>query len=246
MNNDNIQKITYEGNISKDYTKNSVFGISDKRIIIMKNFLVKNMKKDFKVLDLGCADGEIYKNYTKNMEFYGVDISKKLLQKAKMNGYKTFNLDIEKDSLPFSDDFFDIIITGETIEHIVNTDFFMTEINRVLKSNGKMIISIPNINQPISLFMYFLDLPPRYSSRFRSPHVRDFTFKTMKYCLRSFGFKIKNFEGTGLFIPFLFKSLYFFNKSFPRFSNEIVFLVEKEKDVKYDKKKVVDFNLNYN
>ncbi len=243
----NIQKIIYDNKNLKDYSEKSVFEQNDTRISLMKYYLKNiiniNNDKKFRILDLGCADGEIYKEYTDICDFFGIDISESFLDKAKENGYKTYLLDIEKEKLPFDNNFFDIIIMGETIEHIVNTDFFMTEINRVLKLEGNLIISIPNINQWISfIMMLFFDLPPRYSARFRAPHVRDFTFKTMKLCLQEFGFSIKNRSGTGLFLPVINKNIFVkITKIFPRFATEIVFVCDKTKNVFYDEKKIVKF-----
>jgi len=47
--------------------------------------------------------------------------------------------------LPFKDSFFDFVITYETIEHIGDTSLFVSELSRVLKPNGIMILTCPNI-----------------------------------------------------------------------------------------------------
>lgn len=242
----NIQKTIYEQRSLNNYTENMVINVSDKRINLMRRYLdalLENRKNKLKILDVGCADGVIFKDYTPKADFYGIDIAEPLLKKAQKNGYKTFLLDIEQQKLPFKNEFFDVIIAGEMIEHVVNTDWFMCEINRVLKKNGYLIISIPNINQWISLFMMiFFDLPPRYSARFRAPHVRDFTFKTMKGCLKEFGFEIKKRSGTGIFLPFINKNIFvFLTNLFPRLGSEVVFLCKKINNVVYDEKKIFKF-----
>lgn len=47
--------------------------------------------------------------------------------------------------LPFSDCFFDLITSYETIEHIGNTELFMQELSRVLKPGGILILTCPNL-----------------------------------------------------------------------------------------------------
>lgn len=48
-------------------------------------------------------------------------------------------------NLPFNDAFFDLVVTYETIEHIGCRDIFMKELSRVLKPEGIMILTCPNI-----------------------------------------------------------------------------------------------------
>jgi len=242
---DNIQKTIYENKDFDDYTIKIAKG-ADTRIELMRRYLAEAIKEkgtDLKVLDLGCADGEMFKDFAQKTQFYGVDISESFLKKAEKNGYKTCLMDVEKSALPFTDGFFDIVITGETIEHVVDTDWFMCELNRVLRKDGNMIISIPNINQWISVFMMLLaDLPPRYSARFRAAHVRDFTFKTMKRCIKEFGFTIKKRQGTGIFLPFISRNIFAgLTKLVPRIATEVVFLCQKNSSILYDKKRIIEF-----
>jgi len=47
--------------------------------------------------------------------------------------------------LPFRAETFNIIVAFEVCEHLFNPSQALTEMRRVLKSNGKIIISIPNV-----------------------------------------------------------------------------------------------------
>jgi SAM-dependent methyltransferase len=85
---------------------------------------------------------------------------------------------------------------------VVNTDFVLMEINRVLRQNGTFVLCIPNLSQPVSwAIQVFSDLPPMFSARYRSSHVRDFTLKTIKAAIKANGFRIKEVSGTYMF-PF--------------------------------------------
>jgi SAM-dependent methyltransferase len=194
-----------------------------------------------RVLDVGCADGGICAPFAGRADLFGLDVNDDFARVALENGMKAELVDFESDRFPHEDGSIDIVVCGETIEHVVNTDWFMSEINRVLKIGGAAVFSIPNINQLISIpMMLLLDRPPRYSARFRAPHVRDFTFRTMKDCFDSFGFDVEQSQGTGLFIPGLRRHVLVRpSRFFPRFSAEIVFRLRKTRNVAFDREKSV-------
>lgn len=66
------------------------------------------------------------------------------------------------------DESFDFVITFQVIEHIPEDDFFVKEIQRVLKKGGKAIISTPNIKQSLT----------------RNPwHIREYTAQELQKLL---------------------------------------------------------------
>lgn len=48
----------------------------------------------------------------------------------------------------FPDDYFDCVLSNQVIEHVHNVGSYLTEINRVLKPGGVLVISLPNIMNP--------------------------------------------------------------------------------------------------
>jgi len=122
---------------------------------------------------------------------YLCDISEKAVIKARNKGIKAYVCDVDNEKLPFHDGIFDIVTCFEVLEHVINTDFVLSEINRVLKQNGIFIVSTPNVNSIYSLFaQIFMDYPPIASARYKSIHVRDFTLKTLKIALHINGFEV--------------------------------------------------------
>ncbi|MBI3397217.1 class I SAM-dependent methyltransferase [Candidatus Woesebacteria bacterium] len=106
------------------------------------------VKKGFKVLDVGSGTG--YGSYfiaTSNKCFvYGVDINKEAMMFSRSH-YKKRNIKfIISDvlSLPFKNKEMDVVISFEVIEHIKDYPRYLKEIKRVLKDNGKFILSTPN------------------------------------------------------------------------------------------------------
>jgi len=191
--------------------------------------LVRRHSVKCKILDVGCGDGHLLEKFAGTHDCYGVDISETLLTIAIKRGIKTHHIDLEKEKLPFLSNFFDIVVCSEVIEHIINTDNLLTELNRVLKNKGYMILTFPNINQPISWIIQILfDLPPMYSARYKSPHVKDYTLKIVKKILSDFGFKIENVTGTYIY-PFRWKLSQWLVDKFPRFAEKIIVVSRKIK-----------------
>lgn len=120
---------------------------------------------------------------------------------ARSHGLDVQVCNLEQDSLPFEDGQFDVVCAFDVIEHILHTDHVLNEMNRVIRSGGVFIGSVPNLYQPLSLLMVLRDLTPMYASRYRSLHVRDFTLRLFKAIVRKHGFQVERCSGTFIF-PF--------------------------------------------
>jgi len=191
-----------------------------------------------KILDIGCSDGQILEPYIRIGDCYGVDISKSSLRKATSKGISTCLVDLEK-GLPFKENSFDVVICSHVLEHLVDTDFVLSEINRVLKKDGHLLLSIPNINTLLSLAVQlFLDFPPQYSARYRSPHVRDFTVRTIKVALKLNGFYVERLTGTYI-VPFRGKFSQRLAQMWPRWSDRVIIRAVKKKEPKPTQEKIV-------
>jgi len=149
------------------------------------------------VLDVGCANGLVLRSLPVTMHRTGVDITVSLLQRVKQAGIETVVCDFDNNPLPLPDGQYDLVLANDVIEHVLHTDHVMNEINRVLKPDGHLVISIPNINQPISFIMQFiLDLSPMYAARYRCAHYRDFTNRLFKNIILIHGFETIRQEGS--------------------------------------------------
>ena len=83
--------------------------------------------------------------------------------------------------LPYKDRTFVCVLAGEIIEHIIDTDCFLDEINRVLMDNGILVITIPNlanlenrIRLLIGRYPIFVDYTARGDN-----HVRVYTGRAL-------------------------------------------------------------------
>ena len=46
-------------------------------------------------------------------------------------------------TFPFKESEFDSVVTNQVLEHVFNPDEFLSEINRVLKTKGKLLLTVP-------------------------------------------------------------------------------------------------------
>jgi SAM-dependent methyltransferase len=88
-----------------------------------------------KVLDIGCGD-KPYKNWTNAEEYVGLDVYDSPEIDIVVNINEKWNL---------ADESFDCVISTQSLEHISGFDVFFQEISRVLKPQGKFLITMPFI-----------------------------------------------------------------------------------------------------
>jgi methionine biosynthesis protein MetW len=222
-------------NLMSDTYQKTVYSQSIEQNDIVRNEILRDIIKNIvktpgqNLLDVGCGNGHLLAPFVPFHNCYGVDLVESSLLIAKSKGIATYYTNLEKETLPFQSNFFDLTVCSEVIEHICNTDNLLNELNRVIRKNGYLILTFPNVNQPISwLAQIVFDFPPVYSARYKSPHVRDFTLRIIKKILPVFGFDIKNVRGTDLY-PSVGKLSQWVAKNIPRVSEKIVVVSTKKR-----------------
>ena len=101
------------------------------------------IKKNTRVLDVGCGDGILmeYLKYNKEIDIRGIEISKDNVQKCLSKGLTVIEGDAEEDLLQFPDGSFDFVILSQTLQAFLNPEIVINELLRVGK---KAIVTIPN------------------------------------------------------------------------------------------------------
>jgi SAM-dependent methyltransferase len=90
-----------------------------------------------KTLDIGCGS-KPYEKIFQASEYIGLEIDSPENRKGKKADYF-----YQGDIFPFPDDSFDSIVTNEVFEHIFNPENFLSEIHRVLKQDGILLMTVP-------------------------------------------------------------------------------------------------------
>lgn len=101
--------------------------------------------KGKKVLDIACGSGYgtdyLLRNGAK--EVVGADKSATAIETARERYVGDFRV-MDAIKLEFHDNYFDCVVSFETIEHLIEYRNFLDEIKRVTKNNGTVIMSTPN------------------------------------------------------------------------------------------------------
>ena len=138
------------------------------------------------VLDVGCGTGlNAGELAALGHKVAGVDISEEAVARFKLAGFEGWRCDIAA-GLPLEDGRFDLIYASEVIEHVVDTPAFLSELYRVLRPGGMLLLSTPN-----SAFWVFrlLGLFGRTLSEVQHPgHVRFYSRSGLLEYLREAGF----------------------------------------------------------
>lgn len=158
--------------------------------------IINGLKLDHqKILDLGCFDGSFSFLLNGRNDYLGLETSEYAIKLAKKNGIKVKKFFIEDGkTFPFANNTFDLIVAGEIVEHIYDTDFFLNEIHRLLKPTGYLLITTPNIASLGRRLMLLFGINPIIESTpnetLSSGHIRYFTFESLKLLLEKHDFKI--------------------------------------------------------
>ncbi len=96
-----------------------------------------------RVLDLGCRDGALTREYAAGNEVVGVDADRDALAEAEKIGIETHWADLDQ-PLPFGDGSFDVVVAGELLEHLRDPRTVVGEVRRVLRPGGTFVASVPN------------------------------------------------------------------------------------------------------
>lgn len=99
---------------------------------------------------------------------------------------------IETDPIPFANSYFDAILIGDVLEHLVNPWQSIEKLSKYLKRNGIFIVSIPNIRFISSFTKIFIKGDFGYEAQglFDKTHLRFFCKKNIKQMFSTDSLKV--------------------------------------------------------
>lgn len=167
---------------------------------------IHKLNPTVKILDIGCRDGIFTSEFSKTNNVFGMDMDMKSLIKAKANGLRAALTDAGR-GLPYKSSSFDLIFAGEVIEHVVDTDLFLKEVNRVLKPGGILLLTTPNLSSLENRIRLLFGRYPLFIDYCITDdnHVRAYTHRAIREQLQKHHFSIDIL--TGSFVPVMYAYL---------------------------------------
>jgi 2-polyprenyl-3-methyl-5-hydroxy-6-metoxy-1,4-benzoquinol methylase len=150
-----------------------------------------------RLLDIGCGDGRVALELKRaGLSVLCADVAQEPLRRAQGRGLETRLLE-PAGPWPFADASFDAVWAGEVIEHVLDTDAWLSELRRVLRSGGRLLLSTPD-HGPLWRLALAL-LPGAFERHFdpRGDHLRFYTSRSIADLLAHFGFDEIRARGVG-------------------------------------------------
>lgn len=199
-------------------------GIVENRTIVLEreaialDMLQRIGPSNLSILDAGCGDatflGFVHQRFP-DFALHGCDFAPSRLVQAKIPTLQLTQADLHK-GLPYEDAQFDVVYSGEVLEHLWNPDSFVKEIQRVTKPGGHVIMSTPNLLAWYNRVLMLVGVQPLFVEmstesgavgagilkRFKLQdrpvgHVRIFTRDALADLLTLHGFETITIRGAG-------------------------------------------------
>jgi len=150
-----------------------------------------------RVLQVDCGPGVLAEMLVaQGARVWGTDLSRVAAERARGRGIPVCRVDLDRGPLPFPEDAFDTVISDSQIEHRVRYEHVFDELVRVLRPQGKLIVSLPNIAH--WRFRWWL-LRGRFPYLENSPtdwlHLRFFTLVEARALLSARGIVVDRVDG---------------------------------------------------
>lgn len=159
-----------------DFGEQTPYNAVEATIHLNRYSMVKSFCEGKRILDAACGEG--YGSYFLKKwgakEVFGLDVDADTVKKAEhIFGSPEVKFQCHTvEELPFSDYYFDMVVSFETIEHLDHPEKFLQEIQRVLKPGGMIVLSCPN--DP-----YYYKMEEGYKNPFHKRQYTYFEFKEL-------------------------------------------------------------------
>lgn len=145
----------------KDYGRSASASMIDALTPILDKIKSQGIRR---MCEMGCGYGGVTRfvaDYLGTDEVVGLDIDSEVAKDVRKQGIIFHELNLENDSIPYPDGYFDLVISFGVLEHLRYFDPPIQEAKRVLRKGGYLFINIPNLASWIQRVGFLLGYQPR-------------------------------------------------------------------------------------
>ena len=143
-------------------------------------------------LDIGCSTGMLLESMKKlKWNCQGSEFSQDAIKIAKQHGLNVSNADLNNTKI-FQKNSFDLITLFEVLEHVSDISDLLSNIKNLLKKEGLLIITIPNING-----IEYRLMKENHENIIPPAHINYFSKKSFNIIAEKFNFKIEKISTPG-------------------------------------------------
>ncbi|MBN1559591.1 class I SAM-dependent methyltransferase [candidate division KSB1 bacterium] len=149
-----------------------------------------------KILEIGCGEGDFSANFKSDYEYWGIEPNQGAAQVASRK-LKVLIGTFQEVCQQLPDDYFDLIICNDVIEHMDDYNAFFQAIKAKMTDSSFIVGSIPNVRYISHLIELLLAKDWRYREEgiLDESHLRFFTEKSFRRAILNNGFRIERLAG---------------------------------------------------
>lgn len=165
-------------------------GAEPERFAERRALLLAQVGASDRVLDLGCGDGAFAAVLVgAGAVVTGVDVAAEAVRRARERAPEARIEQVAEGApLPLDEDAVDVVWAGEVLEHVADVVGLLSEVRRVLRWGGTLLVTTPNLARFGVALEALRGAPLEDRLDPRSDHLRFFTARTLAALLRDAGF----------------------------------------------------------
>lgn len=150
-----------------------------------------------RVLEVGCGEGGFHVNLNPDCEHWGIEPVPRAADIARHKLHKVIEASYHEALGLLPDNYFDLVICNDVVEHMVDPDEFFRTIKQKLSGKASLVGSIPNVRYIGNLFelLFLKDWKYKDDGILDRTHMRFFTDKSIKRAFCENGFSVEEYAG---------------------------------------------------
>lgn len=191
-----------------------------------------------RVLEVGCGVGEFASLLKKerNIEVWGIEINKEAADRAMTKLDKVLVGNIEQNEFDLPEEYFNCVVFNDVLEHLIDPWSVLKKMRNILKSDGYVIASIPNVRyfDNIKKLLKYKEWQYEDEGILDRTHLRFFTIKSIPDLFKNSGYDVVTISGIkGRQFPWKFRFInYLMKKTFEDMKYERFACIAKKRAAK--------------